>query len=330
MSVLVLYTWVLSRLCFVMYIQTLLYTLEITSPVVLMVVLGIVLRKRNAIDEHFISMASKLVFNITMPLLIFMAIATADLSGGDHNPLILFSILAAVGSFLVGLIASKLLNIPLFSHGAFVQGAFRSNLAIIGLALCIIAYPVEGAILGAIVLAVVTPFYNIFAVWVLSSNQGQVSWGKQFLSLLKNPLIISILLALLVKLLGIELGSIIQKTGTTVGSMTLPLALICIGGSLNFRDARQSGRMTLIATLLKTVVNPGLIILAAILVGFRGEELLVMAIMFASPTAAASFVMASAMNADTRLTANVIALTTLTSAVTIATIIYVLTISGLV
>lgn len=311
-----------------MYIQTLLYTLEITSPVVIMVVLGIWLKRREAIDDHFISIASKLVFNITMPLLIFIAIATADLSGSDHNRLIVFSLLAALGSYFVGYLTAKVLGVNGFSHGAFVQSSFRSNLAIIGLALCIIAYPVEGAIQGALVLAVVTPLYNILAVWVLSS--GQISWGAQLLSLLKNPLIISIALAAVVKLFSIELGSVVVKTGSTIGAMTLPLALICIGGSLSFKSARESGRTTLIATLLKTVVNPSLIIVAAIFAGFRHEALLVIAIMFASPTAAASFVMASAMGADTKLTANVIALTTLTSAVTIATIIYILTITGLV
>jgi predicted permease len=82
--------------------------------------------------------------------------------------------------------------------------------------------------------------------------------------------------------------------------------------------------------MLKLVILPVLIVAAAIGMGFRGAELMVLALMFSSPTAAAAFVMAVSMKADGQLTANVIALSTLGAAFSVSAMIYVLTLAGLV
>ncbi len=313
-----------------MYLETLLHTLEITLPVVLLVILGIWLKRKGSINDDFIHMSSKLVFNVSLPVLIFMAIVNADLGEQDYSALIVFSLAAGVGSFFVGSYVARLMKIPEYSKGAFIQASFRSNLAIIGLALCISAYPVKGAVIGAIVLAVVTPLYNLLAVYVLTGGASIANLKKQVVVMAKNPLIISIVLAAGFRLLDWSLGPVWQKTGSIIAAMTLPLALIGIGGSLSVAVLTRGGMPALVTSFIKIVVNPLLIIVAAILVGFRNEELMVIAIMFACPTAAAAFVMAVAMGGDGRLTANAIAVTTLGSGVTVATIIYVLTISGLV
>ncbi len=313
-----------------MYLQTLLHTLEITLPVVLLVILGIWLKRKGSINDDFIKMSSRLVFNVSLPVLIFLAIVNADLGDQNYNRLIVFSLLAGLGSFFVGTVAARLLNISEFSKGAFIQASFRSNLAIIGLALCISAYPEQGAVIGAIVLAVVTPLYNLLAVYVLTGGASLANLKKQIIVMAQNPLIISIVLAAAFRLTDWTLGPVWQKTGSTIAAMTLPLALIGIGGSLSIAVVTRGGMPALATSAIKILINPLLIILAAILVGFRNEELMVLAIMFACPTAAAAFVMALAMGGDGELTANAIAVTTLGSGVTVATIIYVLTISGLV
>ncbi|MGB2149987.1 MAG: AEC family transporter, partial [Cobetia amphilecti] len=68
----------------------------------------------------------------------------------------------------------------------------------------------------------------------------------------------------------------------------------------------------------------------AVLLGFRGTELGVLFLFFASPTAAASFVMVRAMGGNDRLAANIIAISTLMAGITITAGIFVLKLSGLV
>ena len=312
-----------------MYISLLIQTLSITVPVVLLVVLGVYLRHKQHIDDAFVATSSRLVFNVSLPVLMFLAIVTADMAVSQHLPLVWFSLGASLAAFAFVFAVSRVLRVSPRRHGAFVQGAFRSNLGIVGLALCLNAYPEEGAILGALVLAVVTPVYNLLSVWVLASGDRDISWGQQLMTTARNPLIIAIALAGVVRSLGLELPHVLLQTGDILAGLTLPLALIGIGASLTMSRALVADSVVWSAVVLKLVVLPTLIIVSAVSIGITGAALGVIALMFASPTAAAAFVMAKSMNADSRLTADVIALSTLGSGVTVTTIIYVLNLSGL-
>lgn len=311
-----------------MYLQTLFQTLEITLPVIFLVVLGVVLKSRGAIDARFIATASRLVFNISLPVLMFMAIVTANASLESHGGLVVFALAAALAAFVITIIVARLIGVPAAQFGAFVQASFRSNLGIVGLALCINAFPEQGTVLGALVLAVVTPLYNFLSVWVLAG--GNIGWKGQVVATAKNPLIIAIALAALVNVSGFTLPDFALSTGGALAAMTLPLALIGIGGSLGLPKLGGGNYVTFTSVALKVLILPLLIIFAAVGLGIRGPELMVLAIMFSSPTAAAAFVMASAMGADEKLTANVVAISTLGAAVTITSFIYVLNLSGLV
>jgi len=312
-----------------MYWQSLLFTLETTLPIFILVLLGLLLRRRNVIDDAFIATSSKLVFNITLPVLMFMAVARSDSGAGQHLPLIGFVLSAALlGALLSALWAGALmLSVP--QRGAFIQASFRSNLGIIGLALCINAYGEEGGVLGALLLAVITPVYNLLAVFFLTRQQ-QVRWLAQLRLILSNPLIIAIVLAVPFSALQWPLPEVALRVGNSLAAMTLPLALIGVGGSLSLTALRRGGVAVLHIVTLKLLVLPVIIAAAAWLCGFRGVELGVICLMFASPTAAAAFVMARSMGADAELTANAIALTTIGSVLTVSGFVYVLSLLPLV
>ena len=312
-----------------MYWQSLLFTLETTLPIFILVLLGLLLRRRNVIDDAFIATSSKLVFNITLPVLMFMAVARSDSGAGQHLPLIGFVLSAALlGALLSALWAGALmLSVP--QRGAFIQASFRSNLGIIGLALCINAYGEEGGVLGALLLAVITPVSNLLAVFFLT-RQLQVRWLAQLRLILSNPLIIAIVLAVPFSALQWPLPEVALRVGNSLAAMTLPLALIGVGGSLSFAALRRGSAVVLHIVTLKLLVVPVIIAVAAWVCGFRGVELGVICLMFASPTAAAAFVMARSMGADAELTANAIALTTIGSVLTVSGFVYVLSLLPLV
>lgn len=312
-----------------MYWQSLLFTLETTLPIFILVLLGLLLRRRSVIDDAFIATSSKLVFNITLPVLMFMAVARSDSGAGQHLPLIGFVLSAALlGALLSALWAGALmLSVP--QRGAFIQASFRSNLGIIGLALCINAYGEEGGVLGALLLAVITPVYNLLAVFFLTRQQ-QVRWLAQLRLILSNPLIIAIVLAVPFSALQWPLPEVALRVGNSLAAMTLPLALIGVGGSLSFAALRRGSAIVLHIVTLKLLVVPVIIAVAAWVCGFRGVELGVICLMFASPTAAAAFVMARSMGSDAELTANAIALTTIGSVLTVSGFVYVLSLLPLV
>ncbi|WP_221798581.1 AEC family transporter [Oceanobacter mangrovi] len=312
-----------------MYLQSLVFTAEIILPVFLLAILGVVLRKRNMIDDHFVGVGSRLVFNLTLPVLVFLAISKIRFDSGTHLGLMGFVAASILIGWLFCIGWSYFFRVDNSDRSAFVQAAFRGNLGIVGIATVVYAFGEEGTRAGALVLAVGVPMYNLLSVVTLAQGQG-VNWGGQMMLIAKNPLIIAIVAALPFSFFQWHLPTPIQNAATSLGQMTLPLALIGVGGSLDFQALRRANWVAVQISLLKLLILPGASVIAAWWLGFRGVDLGVIALMLASPTAAASFVMARAMGANHVLTANTIAVTTLASMVTMGGFFYVLSVMSLV
>tara|TARA_B100001109_G_scaffold255495_1_gene258742 strand:- start:4442 stop:5476 length:1035 start_codon:yes stop_codon:yes gene_type:complete len=295
----------------------------VTAPIFLIILLGILLHWRKIINDDFVTTSSRLVFTVALPILMFRAIVMAELDLAAHLDLVVCSLVAAVLAPLLVILWARCFHVAVPAFGAFVQAAFRSNLGIIGLAVCIAAYGDSGAALGALILAAVTPVYNLISVLVLSKGHAP-DWQSQLRGIITNPLIVAILLAIPFQLAGIRMAPVFDDTARLVAQLTLPLALLGVGASLNASLRGSFNSLVLQISLLKLILLPAIITAGAYLAGIRGEELNVLAIMFASPTAAASFVMARAMGGDALLTARAIAVTTLGALVTISVFLYVL------
>ncbi|MGB0936250.1 MAG: AEC family transporter [Colwellia sp.] len=309
------------------YFLALQFTFSITTPVFLIVFLGLYLKQSKRINDEFITIASKLIFNICLPLLLFLAIVDSEVNLMTQWKLASFSALATLLSFIILWKAFSFFKVNSQDKGVAVQSAFRSNLAIIGIALCTKAFGEEGLSVGAIIIAVVTPLYNILSIYALTQSLNETKklpWGKLLVDIVKNPLIIGIALAFVFLALNWKLPIILNDTANYLSGLTLPLALITIGGSLSLSDLRKSSRLSSYVVLAKLVLLPLCITVCAWFLGFRGVELGCIALMFACPTAAASFVMAKAIGGNHQLASNTIAMSTLVSALTISLLLYLL------
>lgn len=292
-------------------------TLNITAPVFAMLFMGVLLRRIDAINDNFIQVASSLVFNVCMPALLFLGIYHADLDAAIKPSLLLYFIAATFGSFaLAWLIA--IWRCPKEDRGIYTQGAFRGNNGVIGLALAASMYGDYGISLGAILAGLVILLYNSLSVVVLAVYSPSLKsdpWSI-FKSILRNPLIISVLLATPLAYAKVALPNWMLTSADYIAQMTLPLALICIGGTLSLASLRASGRMAVSASLVKMVWLPLVFTFGGWLCGFRGAELGILFLYIGSPTAAASYVMARSSNGNHELAASIIVITTLAAAVT--------------
>jgi predicted permease len=306
------------------YLGALEYTLSVTGPVFIIVFVGLYLKRKGHIDTGFVGQASSLVFNICLPILIFLSMIDNDLHLSDQLPLVWFCMGAALVTFVVFWLFSGMW-VAHEDRGVAVQGAFRSNLGIVGIALCAKAFGGDGLAIGAVILAVVTPIYNILSVYALnrSLHEGRaVQWGKTLKDIAKNPLIIAIFLGFFCVWLDLKLPKVMYDTGQYLARMTLPLALIAIGGSLSLRELHNTSVLSAQAVFAKLVIVPVVVGVAAFLLGFNGAEIGCVILMFGSPTAAASFVMVRAMGGNHVLASNIIALSTLMSAFSISLLLY--------
>ncbi|TVO34098.1 AEC family transporter [Vibrio algivorus] len=300
-------------------IEQFIFSATITGPICLMLLLGILLRRFQVINEPFIDTASKLVFKVTLPALLFLSIIKSDSITDNSIPLVTYGVLANITFFLFATFTVKWLIKDNHQHGVIIQGAFRSNTGIIGLAYVANAYGDHGVALAAIFVAAVTVLYNILAVITLSPRNQQPdlnTYKNMLISILKNPLIIAIVVAFVIQELEIPMPDMVLHTGQYFANMTLPLALLCTGGSLNISELRHDKASNIVSSSYKLILCPLLITFGGFLYGFRGLELGIIFFMTAAPAAAASYVMARAMGGNATLAANIIALTTVGSMVT--------------
>ncbi|GHE21491.1 AEC family transporter [Halomonas urumqiensis] len=306
-------------------------SLNVTLPVFAMVFIGFGLKRARWVDRAFVDTASQLVFKACMPTLIFLGIIKADLDATLNPALLAYFAVATVIGFL-GCWGWAILRVPRPARGVYIQGAFRGNCGIVGLALASAMYGDYGLSTAGLLLGVVILCYNTLSVVVLSTYQDakRTHWRGILLHIARNPLIIAVVLALPVSLLEITLPTWLMTSGEYFASMTLPLALICIGATLSATGLRDSGNIALGASLMKMITLPALGTAGAWLLGFSGRDLGVLYLFFASPTAAAAFVMAKAMGGDAVLTANIIAITTLASLFTITSGILILQLLGVI
>lgn len=230
--------------------------------------------------------------------------------------LLSYFFLATVASFFVAW-AWAIWRVPFEDRGIYTQGAFRGNNGIVGLALATSMYGDYGLSVGSLLAALAILCYNALSAVVLAIYSPGVKPGAKAIarSIVTNPMIIGVLLAVPIAYWKIPLPQWFLTSAEYFAQMTLPLALICIGGTLSLASLRRSSGTAIGSGLMKMVWLPLLSTFGAWLFGFRGADLAILFLYFASPTAAASFVMARAVGANHELAAAIIVITTLAAVV---------------
>lgn len=317
-----------------LYLESLFFTAQTVAPIFFIVLLGMTLKHLKVIDASFISSASKLVFTVTLPTLVFLAIARTDFQAVFNPRLMAFLLATTLVTFaVIWWLASRWIKDGR-DLGAFIQGSFRSNYGIIGLALSFNLFAQDGLAQGAVLLALVIPAYNVLSVIALTIPLNRASGNNGVYSAIteiaKNPLIIAVVLAIPVSLQGWQLPLLVEKTGQYFANMTLPLALLSIGGSLSLQSLHSTSAMATWATLTKLLFIPAALTPIAWLLGFSGQDLTMLFVLYGCPTAAASFVMAKSLGSNAELTANIILSTTLGSMLTLSTGVYLFRVLGLI
>lgn len=305
--------------------------LSVTLPTFGWVLLGAVLARLGWLSPGLIDGFSRLAFRTALPLLLALGAAEVNLGALGGATYLLAGVLATLITLGAAWCWGRWRGLSLPEQGVFAQAAFRSNLAIVGIALCHAAFGEEGLRLAALPVALLTALYNVLAVWLLQHTLGgDPSLTGVLRGLLRNPLLLGIAAGLLVSVSGLTLPPQAASVESLLSKGFLPLMLVAIGGSLRLSALRNAGRLTWEATLWRLVAGPLIGVGIALLLGVRDEPLGVLFLLLASPVAAASFVMVVALRGPGTLAANIVVLTTLLSALSITAGFALLVLAGLV
>ena len=290
------------------------FAITVIGPVLVLLIMGNVLLRAKLINDEFVASGSKLVFAVALPALLFISISQADFSKAANPVLIITGLTGTLGYFLVLMLASHLMVPNRQATGVVTQGGFRANMGIIGLAYCAQTYGNDGLAAASVYLGMVTILFNVLSVFILNFYQeGKRSLTSQVKGIVKNPLIIAIVIALPFSYFDWQLPVLLTTTGEYFAQLTLPLALLCTGASLQFRSFSADWFNISLSSLSKCVFYPAVMVGLAYAAGLRGMPLGIVLLMTIAPTAAASYVMVRTLGGDYRLAASIIAITTVLS-----------------
>ena len=313
------------------------YSFNTIAPIFVIVVIGAILKKTNFVNEGFLSVCDKLVFKICLPCLLFQDIATANIAESLDIGFIIFCMIAVTVTAFVPCFILPILIKDKAKCGAFAQGLFRSNSAILGVTLAANMFGDAGVSVIAMVLPFTITLYNVYAVIILTvfaPSDSKMSPRELTAHILKtvvsNPLISAIVLALLWQLVPIALPNAVDKSLTYLADLAMPISLISLGASFNASALRGRLGLAIGSSVCKTVVLPAVAVAAAVLFGFRGIDLGVVFILFGGPAAVSSYIMAKQMKSDHELAGQILLISTLMSVVTLFLGIFLLKQTGLI
>lgn len=312
-----------------------LFSLNATVPVFAVMIIGNFLRRIGMIEETFTVVADRFVFKICLPCLVFLDLASTNIRDDFDVKYVGFCFFATLTSILCIWFLAKRLMTEKASVGAFVQGAYRSSAAILGVAFIQNIYGSSG--MAPLMIIGSVPLYNIFAVVVLTlesqdqaiaDNRGQIR--NAFINILKNPIIIGIALGLAASLVRLSLPGMVTKTINNLAVMASPLALISIGAAFEGRNALTKIKPTAVAAFLKLIGLTAIFLPMAVACGFRDQKLIAIVIMLASPSTPTGYIMAKNMEGDDVLASSIIVATTVISSVTLTFWIFLMRYLGLI
>ena len=300
--------------------ENLLVSLRVVAPLLLLMLLGGFLLKVNVFDNVTVKKMNGAIFKVFLPALIFNNLYNSNLS--DIRDIKAGAFAAAVlgGAYILSIILVIFIEKDNKKRGVIAQGICRSNFVIFGVPLCqsICGDSVLGKI--SVAVAIVIPVINMFAVVsleVFRGEKGGFNIVKIIKGIVKNPLIISSALGIIVLLSGIKLPQIAEKTISDVAKIATPLALVLLGASINFRTVKGNLRQLVITISGKLAVVPLIGITLAALLGMRGGDLALLIAALASPTAVSSYPMALQMDGDGDLAAQIVAFSTVICIITV-------------
>lgn len=289
---------------------------EIVLPVFFVVGLGFAIRRQGLVDDTFLSQINLLVYYVCLPLLLIYKIATADFSASFNVDLVIATSAGVACCFVITYLCGHWRGFSPPVLGSFCQGSFRGNLAYIALAIIFNAYGDIGLTRAGLLLGFLVPVLNFFAIFALLLPQHRrISYLEIIKQILFNPLILASMVGVLWSYFQIPMPTLLDRSLSIATGMTLPLALLSIGGSFSLAKFKGDMWMAVLATSVKLLLLPLVTGGFMLILDISGLDFAIGLLMAGAPTAISTYVMACHMGGDRDLSRTIVMMATGLSAV---------------
>ena len=292
--------------------NSLVVAVNVVLPMAMMMGVGVIMRLTGVTDRDTMKKVDKIIFQVFMSVLMFYNIYNADLSELIDAGYIVYGISGLLVLFLAALFVVPKFVKPAPTAASFGQAIVRANYILFGVAVAQNLYG-EGNV-GVLMLmgAVAVPLFNVLSTIILEFGRNDKTDPKKMLrSVLKNPNVIAAVIGITVNISGLRLPDMVIDVISDIGGLASPLSFLSLGVSLNLAAVKKNGKHLTAALLLRLVIIPAIMLSGAVALGFYGQQMCALMILFAAPVAVSSYPMAVAMDADGELAGQMVAFSTL-------------------
>lgn len=311
--------------------DALIFSFEIIFPFLLYMLAGMACRKLEVIGPEGPSKINRLVFRLFLPVSLFFSTATASPSLDQALLTILYALACLLATFFLAWAFYAKKPIRPGQKGVMVQDAYRSNLALFGVALTEALLQGKGTGITEAVIGVLIPAFNLISVFILSYyGEEAVKRKELFWKIIKNPLIDAIALGTLFRVLGIPIGGPLKTGLTSLAHVATPLALVGLGAGFSFQQTKAFRKLLYPAVFTRLLLAPGIFLSLAAALGFQGEPMVSLLAFLAGPCSVSSYAMADAMGKEGPLAGQILLYTTALCSFTLFLFISLLKAGGLI
>ncbi len=313
--------------------SNLIFSLNATLPIFLVMMAGYALNKIGIIDDGFASRMNTFVFKLALPFSLFSQLYKADFSSVWDTGYVAFCFFATLLSIFLSWIIARAFREKNI-RGEIVQASYRSSASLLGMAYIENIY--GKAAMGPLMIIGCVPLYNVAAVVILSFMSPESSGldkeriKKSLIGVAMNPIIWGTLLGFAWALSGLRMPVFMDTTIAYLARLASPMGLLAMGAKLDFRELGKRVWPVFTASFMKLIGCAAVFIPAAVYFGFRTEKLIAVLVMLGSASTVTCFVMAKNMGHEGVVSAGTVALTTVLSSFTLTIWIWFLRSHGLV
>lgn len=315
-----------------------LFAINATAPIVLMVLVGYFLKRLGLLEASVGKALNKLVFRVFLPAMLFLNVYKIESFSNIDFTFVWYTLVVTSVLFALAIPTVCFMTKENPKRGALLQSVFRANYALVGIPLATSLFGEKGSIMATVLSAFVVPVYNMFAVVGLSvfSPDKKPSIKKVLFGIAKNPLIESIaagFVALGIRAVFVRLGvefrladiQPIYKTLENLSSVATPLALLVLGAQFELSAIPELKKYITFGVTARNLIVPLVGVGIAYLIGcFEGAHFATFVAVFCTPVAVSSVPMAQEMDADVSLAGQLVIWSTVFSAITIFLASYIL------
>ena len=208
----------------------------------ILIIFGILAVKFGILDEHSLGSVSKLVMRMALPAYIFINTAEGATRQGLAESLLVIPLAIALYLmlFLLSLLLEKVFHLKGNRGHVFRAIVMFGNVGFMGIPLVVELYP-DTALLYISLFTILDQglfwTYGVSLTKPVSDQKAKIPLKN--LKNLLSPALVAIVGATVLVLLNIHLPKLLTTTLSKLGTASMPLSLLYIGGMLSMTDVRK-------------------------------------------------------------------------------------------